>query len=604
MFPGPVFQYELLTLARRKRFYFFRFGFGAFLLFLLWANDPRSYSYRDPGSSSELSIQEAKNLSETLFRTIAITLGCAVFFLTPALVAGVIADEKQRKTLHYLLASSLSSAEIVVGKLAARLVLLSVLLGVTLPILVLLSLFGGIDPYETGVFVLCCLTTAFLISAVAMAFSVHARKPIEAISGVYAAGILWLFGPTLVQFLFPYAGGIFLEFYEWIKPLNDLIGLSSPCFVFLDTARRFSGRETWINEFLKMAAVQIAFGIVILSYAIVRLRPLFRNTSDVRRVRFNTLGNAARRFLPRRPCGDDAMLWKEMYVSKMTARSKITGAILFSIVAGLICVYSYDFAKAAVNEVAAHGYRTGTPSQARNDFNMFLRIVGTGTVIVWVMGVAMTAASALSGEREADTWISLIATPLLPEEIVRAKMAGALWTTRWIGSVWAFLLVIGTSVGSIHPFGAVANVLLTLAYLWFGAALGTFFSLVCKNSSRSLIATTSALFFLNGLYLIFFIPIPMESSLRFTGVMPFMEGLSFFSYEDFNGLLGFSTRMVRNEIDILTTGVASFVAYGGAAAGLTVWMFVKFDDFIDRPRTSGWGGKKPGKKSVEVLEEI
>ena len=49
----------------------------------------------------------------------------AVLFLAPVLVAGAIAEEKQRKTLHYLLASRLSSLEIVVGKLAARLILVA-----------------------------------------------------------------------------------------------------------------------------------------------------------------------------------------------------------------------------------------------------------------------------------------------------------------------------------------------------------------------------------------------------------------------------------------------------------------------------------------------
>ena len=52
----------------------------------------------------------------------AITIGqeILVLLLTPALVAGVIADEKQRKTLHYLMASQLTSAEIVLGKLLVR----------------------------------------------------------------------------------------------------------------------------------------------------------------------------------------------------------------------------------------------------------------------------------------------------------------------------------------------------------------------------------------------------------------------------------------------------------------------------------------------------
>ena len=78
----------------------------------------------------------------------AITIGqeILVLVLTPALVAGVIADEKQRKTLHYLMASQLSSAEIVLGKLLVRMLYVAVLLGVSLPILSLLVLLGGVDP--------------------------------------------------------------------------------------------------------------------------------------------------------------------------------------------------------------------------------------------------------------------------------------------------------------------------------------------------------------------------------------------------------------------------------------------------------------------------
>ena len=44
-----------------------------------------------------------------------------ILLLIPALFGGVIADEKQRKTMHYLMASRLSSSEIVLDKLAARL---------------------------------------------------------------------------------------------------------------------------------------------------------------------------------------------------------------------------------------------------------------------------------------------------------------------------------------------------------------------------------------------------------------------------------------------------------------------------------------------------
>ena len=67
----------------------------------------------------------------------------AVLVLTPAIVAGVIADEKQRKTLQYLMVSRLNSAEIVLGKLFARLLHIGVFLAIGLPVMSLTSLFGG-----------------------------------------------------------------------------------------------------------------------------------------------------------------------------------------------------------------------------------------------------------------------------------------------------------------------------------------------------------------------------------------------------------------------------------------------------------------------------
>ena len=61
-------------------------------------------------------------------------------------MAGIIPDEFQRKTLHYLLASRLSSAEIVLGKLGARLVHVVAFVALGLPIVSLLMLYGGLNP--------------------------------------------------------------------------------------------------------------------------------------------------------------------------------------------------------------------------------------------------------------------------------------------------------------------------------------------------------------------------------------------------------------------------------------------------------------------------
>lgn len=75
-----------------------------------------------------------------------------VLGLTPALVADAIASERQNKTLHDLLVSRLRSDEIVWGKLAARLLSVAVFPALVLPVLSLVSLFGGVSPQREGFF--------------------------------------------------------------------------------------------------------------------------------------------------------------------------------------------------------------------------------------------------------------------------------------------------------------------------------------------------------------------------------------------------------------------------------------------------------------------
>src|SRR4051812_44578170 len=115
MLPGPVFQIELITTARRARYYAIRFAYGILLLFFLWQNDPTHYAGYSGRAERGLTIQQLAAFGSAVFATFTAVQGTAVFFITPALVGGVIAEEKQRKTLHYLLVSRLTSGEIVVG---------------------------------------------------------------------------------------------------------------------------------------------------------------------------------------------------------------------------------------------------------------------------------------------------------------------------------------------------------------------------------------------------------------------------------------------------------------------------------------------------------
>src|SRR5262249_6707890 len=66
----------------------------------------------------------------------------AVLLITPLAVSSAIAEEKEKKTLAFLLATDLRDHEIVLGKLASRLTHLFLFLMTGLPILTLLQFLG------------------------------------------------------------------------------------------------------------------------------------------------------------------------------------------------------------------------------------------------------------------------------------------------------------------------------------------------------------------------------------------------------------------------------------------------------------------------------
>ncbi len=132
---GPVARYELTTTARRGRFYLARTAYGLCLLYTFTTQFMGFERTFPEGATAE----QVRRFTENAFIAFGGIQGFALLALIPALVAGVIADDYQRKTLHYLLASRLTSAEIVLGKLTARLLHVATFVALGIPVVCLLG---------------------------------------------------------------------------------------------------------------------------------------------------------------------------------------------------------------------------------------------------------------------------------------------------------------------------------------------------------------------------------------------------------------------------------------------------------------------------------
>ena len=250
MFPGPVFRAELLMTSRRPRYYILRVGYGLILLAGLGMEFGK---WRvDSGQLQRMEIREMAAFSMATFAAYAWWQLAAILALTPGLVAGVIAEERKRKTLHYLLASQLTSREIVLGKLGARLLHVFVFLAMGLPVFSLVSLFGGIDPefvaYITGV----TISTALLLASGSILISTFARGPRQAVVVAYAAEFVWVIGSSIVHGNERYM--VWPPWLAWMGPFNRLAYAMSPLGV-MQWLTTFSGEQNFMRTRYTQAPV-------------------------------------------------------------------------------------------------------------------------------------------------------------------------------------------------------------------------------------------------------------------------------------------------------------------------------------------------------------
>jgi hypothetical protein len=306
-------------------------------------------------------------------------------------------------------------------------------------------------------------------------------------------------------------------------------------------------------------------------------------------LRLDSHGRASWRPIPRPPVGDDPMMWKERYSSRVGGIAKMLGLLNNLFWVTLIAVLTFEYARTAIAEFLGLSTWGGNGDQNRRDFNAMIRGISPWVAGFWILGTASTAASSIASEREDDTWISLIATDLEGKEILRAKMIGSILRFRWMGLTLLTVWILGVLGGAVHIGGLLAAMLELSVFLWFAAALGIRFSLLSSSTSRALMMTMGWLLFLNGGYLLCCIPMQIPSVVTCRlGVMTFLLRDSLFSSMDLATFDAFLNGPLSSEIrhwsaQPVTPSVLGVLMYELAASVLTWRTFARFDSVVDRP---------------------
>lgn len=282
------------------------------------------------------------------------------------------------------------------------------------------------------------------------------------------------------------------------------------------------------------------------------------------------------------------MLWKELHVGRATMLSRWVGRFVAVLAVAALAYPTLNLAADALAELARFGFGNHEWDDARQAFNYYLRSVTAGLYIVAMLGIAGSAAGGITGEREADTWTSLMATTLTDGEIVLAKMAGALWSGRFLLGILLSHWMLGVVVGSVHPLGLLTVLAELAVYAWFAAALGTYASLRLATTVKATSVTIAVLALLNGGYLFCCFPAIPEAPVVIAGCSPMVLTLSLVSYAEVSRAFAPGKGPVAEVAGwVVLLILVSISLYAFLAIVLTNQAEEDFAEAIDRPRRTG-----------------
>jgi ABC-type transport system involved in multi-copper enzyme maturation permease subunit len=135
------------------------------------------------------------SIGGTIFKVLAATVLVTVALVAPGLVGPAISGEREHQTLDLLLVTPLRPARIVIGKLVAALAFVVLLVVVSLPLLSVALLLGGVPLSEVLEALALTLVFAFTLGALSMLFSVVLRRVTASTVVSYLAMLALALGP-------------------------------------------------------------------------------------------------------------------------------------------------------------------------------------------------------------------------------------------------------------------------------------------------------------------------------------------------------------------------------------------------------------------------
>jgi len=526
-FTGPILTKELRVASRRKRMYALRLAYLAVMALILvpvWASVSRYGSGYSGAGYDPTNAYRMADMGRTLVPVIVWIQFFAVQLVAMLTMSTSISDEISRRTLGALLTTPLNAWQLVIGKLTSRLVWCASLLAMSLPILALLTVFGGVAWSFVLMGLAMTLSTMLLVASVTMWFSISNRRPyvvfLETLLGV---GVIYVV-PIIIGV---YIGvtynvsektvfGAMATFHPVISLLVETekamygrgwaIAGTAPWVCVLVNVALAALLVCWCVRIVRRASLAAAMGMSLSEFK-------KRNKQSMASAPVAMPALASPPLLPALHGGAPSVVppplppvvaavlrqareaeeppvssvkslsgnpvyWKDTVRRRIGTRGIVSAAVVMGL---LLMVYAFVF-----HEYIKRGY-------VHHNVHMFffaaLGILG-GLIAVVV------SATGIPAEREARTWDMVLASPLTNGQIVLGKFLAAL-RRFWLAFVPLGLhVVVFVVLGSLRPVVLLHVAAVVVGMTAFIAALGVLMGTCVRRTTASLVLSLLVVLFL------------------------------------------------------------------------------------------------------------
>jgi ABC-2 type transport system permease protein len=411
---GPIFDKELRVSSRRKRNYLLRFAYIILLSIFILSVWFSIIGIRNSGSAVYISSRLSQAGRQVIIM-IAWFQFIACQLIAVVMLSSSISDEIHAGTLGVLMTTPISSFQIVVGKLLSKLLQLILLLAISLPLLAIVRIFGGVSWDYVVSSVCITLTATLLAGALSFLLSIayrHAYTVILVTMAVYMlffGALTGLFNMLAVKRMFVFDRQV----------TQSLLALTNPFVAFAASNAKFiqSGVPSFFSWPLHCLLI-LAVTVVLLAVSVWRVRKAstagtFNSGTKLRSLRFFEQALAHIFYEAGSESTDDTIIpvkdppvvWKEMRKG-FIGRNRGEAAI-FALLTGAFVI-------AAVLTLLG----------SRRNFFLPQYFIYAFYLIVMIR-MAVFSAGSITAEKEARTWPVLLATPLEDKDIVRGKAIAA-----------------------------------------------------------------------------------------------------------------------------------------------------------------------------------